>query len=126
MPFSITIQGTQGLPLLSRQLRDTALPSGALGKAVAAATQAYAEGTQRRAHRDTGTMAGAQTAEVSGLMGKVYTASASNPKTGQAASTYAPYEEGRGGPHAFYNTTYQQDTPRIVADIDQLLRSALP
>ena len=126
MPFSITIQGTQGLPLLSRQLRETALPNGALGRTVAQATRAYAEGTQRRAHRDTGTMAGAQTAEVSGLMGRVYTASASNPRTGQAASTYAPYEEGRGGPHAFYNTTYQQDTPRIVADIDQLLRSALP
>lgn len=126
MPFSITIQGAQGLPLLSRQLRETALASGALGQAVAQATRAYAEGTQRRAHRDTGAMAGAQTADVSGLMGKVYTASASNPKTGQAASAYAPYEEGRGGPHAFYNATYQQDTPRIVADIDQLLRSALP
>ncbi len=126
MPFSVTIQGLSGLHTIARQLRDTALPSGALGKAVAAATQAYAQGTARNAHRDTGTMAGAQTAEVSGLMGRVYTASASNPRTGQAASTYAPYEEGRGGPHAFYNTTYQQDTPRIVADIDQLLRSALP
>ncbi len=126
MPFSVTIQGLSGLHTIARKLRDTALPSGALGKAVAAATQAYAQGTARNAHRDTGTMAGAQTAEVSGLMGRVYTASASNPRTGQAASTYAPYEEGRGGPHAFYNTTYQQDTPRIVADIDQLLRSALP
>lgn len=126
MPFTVTIQGLPGLQAIARQLRDTALPSGALGKAVAAATQAYAQGTARNAHRDTGTMAGAQTAEVSGLMGRVYTASASNPKTGQAASTYAPDEEGRGGPHAFYNTTYQQDTPRIVADIDQLLRSALP
>ena len=126
MPLTVTIQGVPGLHIIARQLRDTALPSGALGKAVAAATQAYAQGTARNAHRDTGTMAGAQTAEVSGLMGRVYTASASNPRTGQAASTYAPYEEGRGGPHAFYNTTYQQDTPRIVADIDQLLRSALP
>jgi len=126
VPFSVTIQGLSGLHTIARQLRDTALPSGALGKAVAAATQAYAQGTARNAHRDTGTMAGAQTAEVSGLMGRVYTASASNPRTGQAASTYAPYEEGRGGPHAFYNPTYQQDTPRIVADIDQLLRSALP
>ena len=126
MPLTVTIQGLPGLQTIARQLRDTALPSGALGKAVAAATQAYAQGTARNAHRDTGTMAGAQTAEVSGLMGRVYTASASNPRTGQAASTYAPYEEGRGGPHAFYNTTYQQDTPRIVADIDQLLRSALP
>ena len=126
MPLTVTIQGVPGLQTIARQLRDTALPSGALGKAVAQATQAYAQGTARNAHRDTGTMAGAQTAEVSGLMGRVYTASASNPRTGQAASTYAPYEEGRGGPHAFYNTTYQQDTPRIVADIDQLLRSALP
>ena len=126
MPFTVTIQGLPGLQTIARQLRDTALPSGALGQAVAQATQAYAQGTARNARRDTGTMAGAQTAEVSGLMGRVYTASASNPKTGQAASTYAPYEEGRGGPHAFYNQTYQQDTPRIVADIDQLLRSALP
>lgn len=126
MPFSVTIQGLSGLHTIARQLRDTALAGGALGKAVAAATQAYAQGTARNAHRDTGTMAGAQTAEVSGLMGRVYTASASNPKSRQSASVYAPYEEGRGGPHAFYNTTYQQDTPRIVADIDQLLRSALP
>ena len=126
MPFSVTIQGLSGLHTIARQLRDTALAGGALGKAVAAATQAYAQGTARNAHRDTGTMAGAQTAEVSGLMGRVYTASASNPKNRQSASVYAPYEEGRGGPHAFYNTTYQQDTPRIVADIDQLLRSALP
>lgn len=126
MPFSITIQGAQGLPLLSRQLRETALASGALGQAVAQATRAYAEGTQRRAHRDTGAMAGAQTANVSGLMGKVYTASASNPRTGQAASTYAPYEEGRGGPHAFYNQTYQQDTPRIMGEVEQLLLGALP
>lgn len=93
---------------------------------MAQATRAYAEGTQRRAHRDTGTMAGAQTAEVSGLMGKVYTASASNPRTGQAASTYAPYEEGRGGPHAFYNTAYQQDTPRIIGEVEQILLGALP
>ena len=126
MPLTVTIQGLPGLQTIARQLRDTALPSGALGQAVAQATQAYAQGTARNAHRDTGTMAGAQTAEVSGLMGRVYTASASNPKSRQSASVYAPYEEGRGGPHAFYNTTYQQDTPRIVADIDQLLRSALP
>ena len=126
MPFTVTIQGLPGLQTIARQMRDTALPSGALGKAVAQATQAYAQGTARNAHRDTGTMAGAQTAEVSGLMGRVYTASASNPKTGQAASTYAPYEEGRGGPHAFYNTTYQQDTPRIVSDVEKLLLGALP
>lgn len=124
--MKIAVQGLPGLQTLARQVRDTALPNGALSKAVAYATQAYAEGTQRRAHRDTGTMAGAQTAEVSGLMGRVYTANASNPRTGQTASTYAPYEEGRGGPHAFYNTTYQQDTPRIISDVDQLLRSALP
>jgi hypothetical protein len=124
--LTVTIQGVPGLHTIARQLRDTALPSGALGKAVAAATQAYAQGTARNAHRDTGTMAGAQTAEVSGLMGRVYTASTSNPKTGLAASTYAPYEEGRGGPHAFYNTTYQQDTPRILGDVEQILFGALP
>lgn len=124
--MKIAVQGLPGLQTLARQVRDTALPNGALSKAVAYATQAYAEGTQRRAHRDTGTMAGAQTAEVSGLMGRVYTANASNPKTGQAASVYAPYEEARGSAHAFYNTTYQQDTPRIAADALRILADALP
>lgn len=126
MPLTVTIQGLPGLQTIARQLRDTALPSGALGKAVAQATQAYAQGTARNAHRDTGTMAGAQAAEVSGLMGRVYTASASNPRTGQAASTYAPYEEARGGAHAFYNQTYQQDTPRIMGEVEKLLLGALP
>ncbi len=126
MAYSVTIKGAQGLPVLSKQLRETALPSGALGKAVTYATRTYAEGTARRAHQDTGTMAGAQTAEIQGLMGRVYTASTTNPKSRQAASVYAPYEEARGGAHAFYNPTYQQDTPRIVADVDQILRGALP
>jgi hypothetical protein len=44
----------------------------------------------------------------------------------QAASTYAPYEEARGGPHAFYNQTYQQDTPRIMGEVEKLLLGALP
>lgn len=124
--MKIAVQGLPGLQTLARQFRDTALPNGALSKAVASATQAYAEGTQRRAHRDTGTMSSAQTAEVSGLMGRVYTANASNPKTGQAASVYAPYEEARGSAHAFYNPTFQQDTPRIAADALQMLADALP
>ena len=126
MPIQVTVQGLPGLQAIARQIRDTALPNGALGQAVAAATRAYAEGTARRAHRDTGTMAGAQTAEVSGLMGRVYTASATNPKSGTPASVYAPHEEARGGAHAFYNPTFAQDTPRIAGDALALIVGALP
>lgn len=124
--MKIAVQGLPGLQTLARQFRDTALPNGALSKAVASATQAYADGTQRRAHRDTGTMASAQTAEVTGLLGRVYTANASNPKTGQAASVYAPAEEARGGAHAFYAPTFAQDTPHIAAEALRIITGALP
>ena len=59
-------------------------------------------------------------------MGKVYTASATNPRSGQSASTYAPYEEARGGSHAFYNVTFQQDTPRIGMAALQHILGSLP
>ena len=124
--MNITVQGLPGLQAITRQIRETALPSGALGQAVTEATAAYAQGTASRAHRDTGTMVGAQTAEVSGLMGKVYTASATNPRSGQSASTYAPYEEARGGSHAFYNATFQQDTLRIGTGALQRIVERLP
>lgn len=99
---------------------------GALGKAVEAATTTYREGTAQRAHVDTGTFAGAQEVEYAALLGRVYTGDARNPISGEPASTYAPYEEARGGGHAAYQQTFAGDTPKAIDAAKATLLAALP
>ena len=100
--------------------------NGGLGKAVEAATTTYREGTAQRAHVDTGTYAGAQELEYAALLGTVYTGDARNPISGEAASTYAPYEEARGGGHAAYQQTFAGDTAKAIDAAQAVLLAALP
>lgn len=99
---------------------------GGLGGAVAYATKVYSQTLQHAVHVDTGTYSAAQTYQVDGLTGRAFTSDKTNPKTGQAASVYGPYEEARGGGHAAYGTTYQRDTPRIVGEALTILVGSLP
>ena len=99
---------------------------GALGKAVEAATATYREGTAQRADVDTGTYAGAQQLEYAALLGRVFTGDARNPISGEAASTYAPYEEARGGSHAAYQQTFAGDTAKAIDAARATLLAVLP
>lgn len=99
---------------------------GALGKAVEAATATYREGTAQRADVDTGTYAGAQQLEYAALLGRVFTGDARNPISGEAASTYAPYEEARGGGHAAYQQTFAGDTAKAIDAAKAALLAVLP
>lgn len=124
--MKIAVQGLPGLQTLARQVRDTALPNGALSKAVEYAAKSFALGTALRAHRKTGTMEEAQTYEINGLYARVYTGDKHNPETGQLASLYAPYEEARGGAHAFYDTTFTRTAESVAAGALLLIEGELP
>jgi hypothetical protein len=100
--------------------------NGALPKAIQAATEVLRQGTAQRAHVDTGTYAGAQELDYANLLGRVYTGDARNPISGEAASTYAPYEEARGGGHAAYQQTYGQDSAKALDAASATLLAALP
>lgn len=126
MDQGLTIQGYQELQAAAHKLLDATRPAGALGAAVAAATKAYAEGTERRAHQRTGTLAASQTPEQDGLRGRVYTAANSNPESGVPASVYAPFENARGGSHGFYTATFRQDTPSVAQAAIAAVIRALP
>lgn len=126
MEHGIEIKGYQELQAAAHALLDATAPSGGLGAAVFYATKAYAQGTASRAHEDTGTLKAAQTPEAEGLRGRIYTADRANPRSGQPASRYAPFENARGGSHAFYDLTFRQDTPAIAAEALALIIKALP
>jgi hypothetical protein len=126
MPNSVIVQGYEQIQAANRKLLQAMLPSGALGKAVLYGTQQMQKGTTARAHVDTGTYKASQTADVHGLIGRVYTASNRNPKSGAAASAYGPYEEARGGSHAAYATTFSQDAPGVMVEAIKLVIAELP
>ena len=124
MPF--TIQGLEKIQAARLKLLQDMQPSGALGKAVLYATTELYSGVKGRIHKDTGTYSAAQIVKVSGLVGQVYTGAYSNPKSGTAASVYGPYEEARGGSHATYSNTYQQDGVRIAETAGAMIVKELP
>ena len=126
MPNSVIVQGYEQLQAANRKLLEDMKPSGGLGKAVLYGAQQFQKGTTSRAHRDTGTYAASQMAELQGLVGRVYTASNQNPKSGTAASVYGPYEEARGGSHAAYATTFKDDAPGVMMDAVAIIVSTLP
>lgn len=120
------VQGYEQLQAARMKLVADMQPSGGLGAAVIYATQRYQDGTQSRVHVATGTYRASQTPEVKGLMGMVYTAGNRNPVSGASASVYGPEEEARGGGHAAYATTFEQDTAGIVSEAMRLIIAGLP
>jgi len=123
---NVTVQGYQQLQAAFEKIVADMRPNGGLGRAVLYATQQYQAGVKGRAHVDTGTYQSSITPDVQGLMGRVYTAANRNPKSGAAASVYGPYEERRGGSHAAYGLTFQQDTPRIAGEAIRIVVAELP
>jgi hypothetical protein len=126
MANSVTVQGYEQIQEAQRKLVEALKPSGGLGKAVLYGTVQMQRGTISRIHRDTGTYAASQAADVQGLTGSVYTKANRNPKSGTAASVYGPHEEARGGGHAAYGTTFKSDAPGVMADAIAIIVSELP
>lgn len=126
MPNSVIVQGYEAIQAANQKLIADMKPTGALGKAVLYGAQQFQKGVQSRAHVDTGTYKASQMADAQGLVGRAYTASNRNPKSGASASTYGPYEEARGGAHAAYATTFRTDAPGVMASAIGLIVSELP
>jgi hypothetical protein len=124
MPF--TVQGLEKIQQARMRLIADMQPSGGLGKAVLYGTTQMFRGVQTRIHRDTGTYAAAQIPKVDGLKGSVRTGAYKNPKSGQSASVYGPYEEARGGGHAAYANTFKGDAPGVMGDAIKIVVSELP
>lgn len=126
MPNSVIVQGYQEIQDAERKLLEAMKPAGGLGKAVLYGTAQMQRGTISRIHRDTGTYAASQATAMQGLTGSVYTKPNKNPKGGESASVYGPYEEARGGSHAAYGTTFKVDAPGVMGDAIAIIIAELP
>lgn len=66
-------------------------------------------------HRDTGTLSAGHLTQYASGRGYVYPSPyAINPKSRKPASYYGPFEEARGGSHAFYRRTVDATEDRVV------------
>lgn len=124
MPF--TVQGLEKIQAARLKLLQDMQPSGGLGKAVLYGTLQMQKGLAGRIHVDTGTYKAAQVTNVHGLVGRTYTAAYRNPKSGTPAGVYGPYEEARGGSHAAYANTFNQDGQRVLNEAGQIVIAELP
>ncbi len=110
----LSITGIQEAQAANNRVIAALQPSGALGRAVqygTAAAHRYAVGVT---HVDTGALRASHRMEVTGLRGRVYIdPSARNPRSRQRTATYGPYEHDRGGEHAFYQRTIDEQGQSI-------------
>jgi hypothetical protein len=119
----LTITGIQEAQAKNNRNMAALRPAGALGRAVQYGTIAahrYAIGVT---HVDTGTLKGSHRMEIGGLRGRVYIdPGATNPRSGQRATLYGPYEHQRGGGHAFYQRVIDDYGPEIERQMNGLVK----
>lgn len=110
----MTITGIQEAQAENNRVIASLQPSGALGRAVQYGTAAAHRAAVGMTHVDTGALRASHRMEVTGLRGRVYIdPSARNPRSRQRTETYGPYEHERGGTHAFYQRTIDEQGQSI-------------
>jgi hypothetical protein len=98
-------------------------PKGAAGEAVKHVVVGAHRYVVIITHVDTGTLRAAHRMEILGLRGRIYIdPAARNPYSGEMAEIYGPYEEARGGSHAFYQRTTEEAGPRLVNEAITILQ----
>lgn len=105
-------------------------PHNQLGKAVQTGLivlQRYAVGIT---HVDTSALRASHRMRMefssSDAIGEIYIdPSARNPRSGKRTAEYGPYEHARGGDHAFYERTYNEEGDRALALASAVLEAGL-
>lgn len=122
-----TIEGIQEAQAWNLRKIAAVRPRGALGRAILYGTTAAHRGAVARTHVDTGALRASQRMVMYGdSEGQVFLdGSATNPRTGQRTAAYGPWEHERGGEHAFYQRTVDEDGPGIEQEMASMIGSAV-
>lgn len=127
MARGVSIQGLPEAQAAMRQAIVAVKPSGALGKAVKAATLHLHRYAVDITHVWTGALrASHHIAYGGGATAEIYIDPGAIRGDGARPSAYGPAEHDKGGSHAFYARTVAEDGGAAVAEADNELRSALP
>ena len=122
--ITIRVQGADQAKQVLQRAERAVTPRGALGVGIRKGLtllQIYAASVT---HRDTGTLSAAHLTQYASGKGYVYPSPyAINPKSRKPASYYGPFEEARGGSHAFYRRTVDAMEDRVVDTVvDEIAR----
>ena len=113
--IEVYLTGDQALTRTLGRISMAVSPAGGLGRAVQATGEALQRYAAQVTHVETGTLAGSHRFTLLGdAAGRVAPGPDRNPRSGQPASRYAPYEHARGGGHAFYERTLEEAGRRIA------------
>lgn len=115
--IELYLTGDKDISLTLGRAAAAVLPSGGLGRAVVYTANELRRYAASITHVDTGTLAGSHRLTLLGdASARVAPGEDRNPKSGQPASRYAPYEHARGGGHAFYERTLDEAGRRIAEE----------
>ncbi len=120
MSFAIDTETMLGdihrIAMFQRHILEQIQPEGAYGKAIKTMSvmgQAYA---MRVTHVDTGATKSAHMVDLSPMMGSIHLDPYARRGDGRSPAQYGPYEEARGGGHAFYNRTVSEQGDKIGSE----------
>ena len=110
---STMIGDIQKVMVFHRHMIEQIQPEGAYGKAIKRMTVMGHAYSMRVTHVDTGATKSAHRMELSRLEGSIFLDPYARRGDGKAPAQYGPYEEARGGGHAFYNRTVREQGDQI-------------
>ena len=123
MSVRLEIRGIQEVQAANNRMMAAFKPRGALEKAIHGATMRAHRYAVAITHVDTGALRASHRMRMErrGMRGVVYIDPGSvNPRSSVRPYRYGVYEHDRGGDHAFYERTVEEEGPRIA---DEAVRS---
>lgn len=122
--MGLSIRGIQEAQARNIQRLAALKPGGGFGKLIFNVTATLHRFMGTVTHVDTGALKSAEVMEVQGLRGQVFISpSAQNPKSGARPVDYGPFENARGGDHAFFDRTAGKAPEAVAQGVRAFLSS---
>ncbi|MCO5182185.1 MAG: hypothetical protein M9896_19275 [Candidatus Promineofilum sp.] len=124
--MAVRIEGIREAQQGVLRTAEAATPRGAMPAAVKEGTLAAHRYAVSRTHVDTGALKASQVVDIRGNRGIVYLNPSARRSDGRRPAEYGVYEHQRGGSHAFYARTVQEDGRSILQTAGRAFRRYLP
>ncbi len=112
---SVTIRGLQEAQAANVRMMAELKPTGSMGRVLRDVVIDLHRYATAITHVDTGALRASHRMAIRGLDGELYVEpGARNPRTGQKTEEYGEIEEARGGSHAFYTRTVNEEGQRAL------------
>lgn len=120
--FDLDIRGIQEAQNANVKHMAALKPAGTFGRLIRDVTAFLHHFMVPITHRETGALAASERMEMQNLEGRLFLdPMATNPLSGEHTAVYGPFENARGGDHAFFDRTVAQAPAAVGAGIHTFL-----